>query len=333
MKPPLKRVRLGAMVTGVVFVASVLGYRILGGYDWVESVWMVVITVASVGFGERSQLPPHMQIFTVLVILVGMSSVAYTFGGLLQMLLAGELENAMGHHRMTQEINKLKGHTIVCGFGRIGQILAADLVRNGVPFVVIEQSDEHIAAAQGEGHLCLKGDATEDEMLLAAGVHRAQALITGLPNDAANVFITLTARNLNRDLQIIARAEHATSERKLRQAGADRVVLPSTIGAQLMSRMITRPTTADLMELVAEQGNLNVQMDEMRVTPSGKLAGLTVRDTDAHSRFGLLLLAVKQASGNMKFNPAADYPLAAGDIIIVMGRRDDIERFRGEFQV
>jgi voltage-gated potassium channel len=232
---------------------------------------------------------------------------------------------------MKQQIDKLSGHTIICGFGRIGRTLADDMLRHQQPFVIIEQNDEHLNAAREAGYLCLHGDATEDEMLLAAGCHRAKALITGLPNDAANVFITLTARNLNRDLLIVARAGHGSSERKLRQAGADKVVLPSSIGAQLMSRMIMRPTTADLMELVAEQGNLNVQLDEMRVAQACQLLGKSIRETNAHSAFRLLVLAIKQASGKMIFNPEADYKLELDDIIILMGKKSDIERFCHEF--
>ncbi|MBC7851829.1 MAG: NAD-binding protein, partial [Pirellulaceae bacterium] len=266
MRTPVERLRLGGIILGVIVVTSVLGYRFLGHYEWMEAVWMVVISITSVGYGERSTEPWYMQLFTVAVVLLGISAAGYTFGGFLQILLAGELEDAMGHRKMKQQIDRLSGHTIICGFGRIGRTLADDMHRHQQRFVIIEQNEENLSAAREAGYFCLHGDATEDELLLAAGCQRAKALITGLPNDAANVFITLTARNLNRDLLIVARAGHGSSERKLRQAGADKVVLPSAIGAQLMSRMIMRPTTADLMELVAEKGNLNVQLEEMQVS-------------------------------------------------------------------
>jgi voltage-gated potassium channel len=327
MKTPIERLWRGGIVLAAIFVVSVLGYHFLGDYPWIESVWMVVVTIASVGFGERSTQPWYMQLFTVAVVLLGISAAGYTFGGFLQLLLAGELEEVLGHRKMKQEIDRLSGHTIICGFGRIGRTLADDMARHHQRFVIIEQNEEHLAAAREAGYLCLHGDATEDELLLAAGCHRAKALITGLPNDAANVFITLTARNINRDLLIVARAEHGSSERKLRQAGADKVVLPSSIGAQLMSRMIMRPTTADLMELVAEQGNLNVQLDEMLISTACQLLGKSIRETNAHSQFRLLVLAIKQASGKMIFNPEAEYKLEIGDIIILMGKKSDIERF------
>ena len=330
MKTPIERLRRGSLVLGAVLIASVMGYHFLGGYPWVESVWMVVVTVASVGYGERSTEPWYIQLFTVAVVLFGITASAYTFGGFLQLLLAGELDGVLGNRHMKQQIERLKGHTIICGFGRIGRILAEDMARHHQQFVIIEQNEDILAAARETGYLCVQGDATEDEMLLAAGCQRAKALITGLPNDAANVFITLTARNLNRSLLIVARADHGSSERKLRQAGADKVVLPAAIGAQLMARMIMRPTTGDLMELVAEQGNLNVQLDEMQIDENCRLLGTSIRDTQANSQFGLLVLAIKHASGQMTFNPKADYALEQDDIIILMGKRSDIERFQAE---
>lgn len=328
----LARIRLAAAILGVVFVVSVCGYVVLG-YDWTEAVWLVVVTMAGVGYGERSQVDTPVQMFTVVVILFGFTSAAYAFGSFLQLLLAGEIERILGDQRMKHDIEHSNRHTLICGFGRIGQILAADLRRHGEEFVVIERDPVKHQAAVALRYLSLLADATEDESLIRAGVHRALALISVLPNDSDNVFITLTARNLNRDLRIIARAEHPTSERKLRQAGAHRVVMPATIGAQQMARMVTRPTTADLMELVAEQGNLNVEMDELTISTSSPLVGKSVRDAEAARKFRLLVLAIKQVSSVMIFNPEADYVFAAGDILIVMGKTVDIGRFRAEFRV
>jgi voltage-gated potassium channel len=330
MRSPLERVRLGLFLLAAIVAVSVTGYR-LAGYPWIEAVWMVVITIASVGYGERSAQPPAVQLLTVGVILFGFTAAAYTFGGLLQLLLAGELEQILGRQRMTNEINKLNSHTIVVGFGRIGRILAADLARHGRQFVVVEKDAERCREAVERGYLVLSGNATDDEILSRAGVARARSLISALPNDADNVFITLTARNQNRGLLIVARAEHATSERKLRQAGADRVVMPSTIGAQQMSRMITRPHTADLMELFAEQGNLNVEMDELHLPAGCPVAGKTVRESEAHHRFGLLVLAIRRAGGELIINPQADIRFEGGDIVIVLGKSEQIGRFRAEY--
>lgn len=326
MTTPFDRVRRGLVVLGVVFVVSVLGYR-LAGYPWIEAVWMVVITVASVGYGERSQQSPAVQLLTVGVILFGITAAAYTFGGLLQLLLAGELEQILGRTRMTRDINRLGDHTIVVGFGRIGRILAGDLARQTREFVVIEKDAERCREAHERGYLYLNGDATDDDVLIAAGVARARTLVSALPNDANNVFITLTARNLNANLKIIARAEHATSERKLLQAGANRIVMPSTIGAQQIGRMITRPHTADLLELFAEHGNLNVEIDDLVIPAGHSLVGKSFRENDARES-GLLVLAMRHASGEMVVGAGADDRVAAGDVLIVFGKPENISRFR-----
>jgi voltage-gated potassium channel len=330
MRSPLARVRLGFLLLATVFALAVFGYRV-AGYDWIEAVWMVVITIGSVGYGERSSQPPAVQLLTVAVILLGFSAAAYTFGGLLQLLLAGELEQLLGRRRMTFEINRLQGHVIVVGFGRIGRVLAADLARHERPFVLVERDPDRCREAGERAYRYVSGNATDEEVLQQAGVTRAQSLISALPNDADNVFITLTARNLNRGLTIVARAEQASSERKLRQAGANRVVMPSTIGAQQMSRLITRPHTADLLELFAEQGNLNVEMDEVTVAAGSPLVGQSLGDSQAHHRYGLLILAVKQQEGEMIFSPAAAHCFQSGDVVIVLGKPEDIARFRADF--
>jgi voltage-gated potassium channel len=222
---------------------------------------------------------------------------------------------------------------ILCGFGRIGQILAQELSAKNRAFVVIDSSAEALAEAQNAGCLVLLGDATEEAVLQSAGVERARTVVTALPNDAANVFITLTSRNLNRGLQIIARGEYQTTEKKLLQAGADRVVLPAAIGALRMAAMITRPSTIELLELVSGQSVLDVEVDEIVVTAASPLVGKALADAQTRSRSGLLVVAVKKSDGAMTFNPGADLVFAAGDRIIVMGKQGDIDRFREEYQL
>lgn len=330
MKSPLQRARGGAALLASIVIVAVLGYH-WAGYDWLEAVWMVVITIFSVGFGERSTESPAVQLLTICVIVFGISSAFYTFGGLLEMVLEGELNQVLGHQRRTRGIEQLKDHVIICGFGRIGQILAADLTRQKMPFVVIDQDVARTSDAKDRSYLFLEGDATNDEILMAAGVGRARVLVTALPNDASNVFITLTGRNLNPHIFIVARAEHRSSERKLLQAGANRVVMPAASGAKQMARLITRPSTADLVELVAESTQLDVELDEMLVAPNSRLINKTIRQTEAHSRFHLLVVAVKREDGAMEFNPDAEFQFAPGQILILMGHHADIDRFRREF--
>ena len=330
-RTPLQRIRLGAFLLLGVFTLALCGYRFFGGYDWVESLWMVVVTISTVGYSEGSTLGTGMQLFSVGVIVLGMSTAAYTFSGIFHLVLEGELERIIGSRRMARDIDELSGHVIICGYGRMGQYLADELHQHGRPLVIIDCDAERLEEAQAHRVLSRRGDATEEEVLASVGVARASTLVTALPSDACNVFITLTARDLNPDLQIIARAEHSSTEKKLRQAGSSRVVMPAVIGARQMVRMITRPSTADLMELVAESKASDLELDEIVVSVEGKLAGQTVEATQAHRRFRLLVVAVKHPDGRLLPTPHGDYNFAVGDILMVMGQDADILAFRREF--
>lgn len=328
-----QKVRAGLLFLATFFCISVVGFRVFGDYSWLDAIWMVVITISSVGFGEKSNIPDAAKIWTIFVIVIGMSAAAYAMGAFVQMVTAGEIRRAIGNRRMSKSISQLSSHVIVCGYGRTGEVLCEQLQRHGISFLVIDTSDHGYDSAVENGVLCLKGDATEDEVLQIAGVDRAKTLITTLPNDASNVFITLTARTCNATLQIIARADHPTSANKLRQAGANRVVLPTIIGAQKMARMVTRPVSADLIDLVVEQTFLGVELDELTVTDHCRLAGIAVRDTDANRRHRLLIVGVKKTDGDMVFNPNADYQFQVDDTIVIMGRMEDIKRFSLEYDV
>ena len=331
MKTPLQRIRLGALVLSVTVLVAMFGYRYFGGYGWVDALWMVVVTISTVGYGERSGLSGGLQLFTIFVILIGISAAAYTFGGLFQMLLEGEIERLIGTRRMTREIEKLHQHVIICGFGRMGKNLANELREQQHAVVIVEQDQLAVEAARQSGLLVAHGDATDEKLLETVHVEVAKCLVICLPSDADSVFITLTARNLNPDLQIIARAEQLSTEKKLRQAGADRVVMPAIVGARHMLRMITRPTTADLMEMVGESSFTDFDLDEVVIAEDSRLVGYTVQETEANRRFKLLVVAVKREDGTLLFNPEAGHCFAANHTVMVMGYSEDILRFRSEF--
>ena len=325
--------RNGLIILGAVFAIAVVGFRLLGDYDWMNALWMTTVTISSVGFSERSDSSPALQLFTIGVIVFGMSAAAYTFGGFVQMVLEGELEVLLGHRRMTRGIENLKDHVIVCGFGRIGEVLSIDLKKSRREFVVIDSNTERFEAAKAQRCLCICGDATEDETLVQAGIEGPETLVSALPSDADNVFITLTARTLCPDLQIFSRAEHPTTERKLLQAGASKVIMPAIIGAHQLERLITRPSTAHLIELVSQSDFVDVELDEIALPEHCKLIGVTVASTEVLRKYRLLVVAIKQADAKMIFNPGADYTFQAADIAIVMGRTEDIQRFRDAFEL
>ncbi|MCB9926309.1 MAG: potassium channel protein [Planctomycetaceae bacterium] len=325
--------RNGLIVLVVVFVVAAVGFRQLGDYEWVTAFWLTAITISSVGFSETTTSSPALQLFTIGVIVFGMSAAAYTFGGFVQMVLEGELEVLLGHRRMTRGIESLNEHVIVCGFGRIGEVLSNDLLRSRRAFVVVDSDVERFEAAKAQGYLCICGDATTDATLIQAGIQRARTLVSSLPSDADNVFITLTARTLCADLQIFSRAEHPTTERKLLQAGASKVIMPAIIGAHQLERLITRPSTAHLIELVSQSHFIDVELDEITLPNQCKLIGLTVSSTEANRKHKLLVVAVNQADGTMIFNPGAEYEFRGGDVAIVMGRNEDIQRFRDAYEL
>ncbi len=328
--PSLQRLRIGLVALLVVVLLAVLGYR-LAGWDLLDAVYMVVITLSSVGFSEQSQLPDGLKLFTILVILFGGTTALYLVGGFVQMMAEGEITRALGLRRVTREIQRLSNHVIVCGFGRAGEVLAEELQRRGLPFVVIDSNPERVAEAMSRNYLAMNDDATEEVTLRQCGVERARALVVTLPGDADNVFITLTARNLNRQLQIIARAEHRSTEKKLIQAGADRVVLPSTAAALRMAALVSRPSTVELVELVSGRQIAEVQIDELSVPADSPLVGLSVRDSEARSRHGVLIVGLRRKEGELMLNPDPAGKFAAGDMVIVIGQAADIERFREEY--
>ncbi len=331
LKSPLQRIASGGVLLLAVFTIAVVGYRLLGDYSWLESVWMIVITISTVGYGESSTLSPTLQLLTIFVILVGMSAAAYTFGGLIQLLLAGEIDRLIGLRRMTVEIANMKDHVIICGFGRMGQSLAAELQSQHRKLVILELNPERLREADTLGYACLSGDATEDATLMSAGIDRAKTMVAALSGDAENVFLTLTARNLSPKLQIVARADHVSTEKKLRQAGADRVVMPTVVGSRQMARVITRPTTADLMELVSQREFADLELDELRISENSKLIGMTVGDSLAHRDHNLLMVAIQTAAGKLTFNPKASHHFAPNEVVILMGHTGDIESFRDKY--
>ncbi|MGC6441858.1 MAG: potassium channel family protein [Rubripirellula sp.] len=331
-RTPLERIKVGAVVLAAVFSLSVIGYRLVGGYSWLDALWMVTITISTVGYGEgHSALPTSLQILTMLVIAAGISAAVYTFTGLFQLMIEGELEHILGRRKMTKEIKSLKDHTIICGYGRMGRNLAKELRMQGRGVVVIDSDAERVAEATAEDFLALIGDATEEETLLHAGLLAAGTLVSTFPSDADSVFITLTARNLNPRVKIIARAERETTEKKLVQAGADTVVMPTVVGAKQMGRMITRPTTAQLIRLVDEKGSSDFELDELRVGATCSLVKMSLEQAAAHRDFRVLVVAIKSSNGEFEFNPNAAVKIQADDELMVLGRQNDIASFREKY--
>ncbi|MEQ8786986.1 MAG: NAD-binding protein [Pirellulaceae bacterium] len=331
MSGPFRR-----MITGVVFFflvcGAAMGGYLLAGWSVDDAFYMVIITIFGVGYGEVKPIEsPALRMLTMSTIIAGYAAVIYTVGGFVQMLIDGEINRALGARRMTRGIDRMQDHTIVCGYGRIGSTLASHLARAKKPFVVVEADAEKIKEAESHGFLVLNGNATEDAILEQAGIARARVLAAVVSDDAANVFITITARDLNPHLEIIARGENPSTERKLLRSGATQVVSPTTIGAARMAHLITHPSAESLLAETATQQDLNEQLsqiglhfDELHISPGSPLAGHKIGDIEVRGNLGFLVVALRRGDGRIELNPGADAHLSSGDTVIVLGHDADI---------
>lgn len=321
----MRRLAEGITFFVLTCVLATIGYM-MAGWNVMDAIYMVTITIFGVGYGEVHPIEtPQLRMMTILLIVFGYGSAIYTGGGLVQMLMEGEINRALNNRRMTKGIEELRDHAIVCGFGRAGSILVKDLQAAGKPFVVIDQDDDKLAAAEQLHCLVLQGNATEDEVLLSAGVQNASVLATVLPDDAANVFITLTARVLNPDVEIIARAEHPATEKKLLRSGATHVVSPAVIGGKRMAQLITHPSREELLadperneQLQHELSQIGLQMHE--VTANELIAGHQIAEITTTSDHKFLIVAINRQAGEVVVDPALDCQIEPGDSLVVLCR-------------
>jgi voltage-gated potassium channel len=327
----VRRILLGFSAVFTVIGLGVIGYVTMGWTPF-DALFMVVITISGVGFGEvRPMGSTAERIHTMLIIALGMVAVAYTIAGFVQFLTEGEIRRLLGHQRMRRHIEMLSDHTIVAGFGRVGHLVCEELTAAELSFVAIDRAPERLAEIERLGYLHVVGDATEESVLREAGLERARVLVTAMPSDADTVFITLTARQMAPKVLIVARAEHPSTLKKLRQAGADHVVLPAAIGAHRIVSLLTNPTAVEFAELVTQRSSLAIEMDDVPIRPGSTLDARTLRDADIGRRTGVIVIAVKRVDGRVEFPPTGDEPFAPGDSIVVLGRRSNLDQFRRQF--
>jgi voltage-gated potassium channel len=317
-----------ATATAVIVAVFTLGYR-MAGWSWGDAFYMVIITVFSVGFGEVMPIhDPWLRAWTIAMIIFGCTGTIFITGTLVQWLTQAQIERALGGKRMENEIEKLTNHVIICGCGRIGRMIARQLEAGHIPFVIVDRSPERVAEAKESGWLTLQGEATEEAFLRLAGIARARVLATVLPDDAANVFITLSARNINPGIQIIARGEVPSTERKLLQAGANRVVLPAHIGADRIAYLILHPNareilgekTKDRLAFEHHLDELGLDVEEIEIGTDSPWLQRTVGDVESEAAGRFLVVAIVRKEGGTDVNPGPKATLLAGDALVVMKR-------------
>ena len=303
-----------------------LGYMYLERWNFLDSLYMTIITLATVGFEEVHQLDKAGEIFTICLIVSGVGVVTYGITTFSKLLVEGEIKRVLDRRRIEKAMKKLTNHVIVCGFGRLGEKVSEDLHEKGEPFLVIEHDPARITKLEEKGYVYLAADISQEEVLEDAGVKKAKALIAVLGSDADNLFITLSARELNPKIHIVARVEDPRAIRKLYKAGANRVISPYDMGARMLVNAALKPTISELIELSTRLGPFTLLMEEVVVEKGSLLDGVSIKDSKIREGTGATVVAVRKASTSQIVRPVPELKLEKGDLLVVLGSKEDIER-------
>ncbi len=322
-----RRIFVLVMISMLLVAFGTAGYMCVENYSFIEALYMTVITLSTVGFDEVRTLDNAGRIFTMILILMGVSFVAFSLAYFSQILLDGNLLEAYRRRKLKKKLDRLENHFIICGYGEMGEIIVGELNKHKIPVAIIDSDESVLGRLSEKGLIYMSGDATDEENLIAAGIQRAKGLVSVVTKDSENVFIVLTARDLNKDLHIFARASSPGTDKRLLKAGADRVVSPYAIGAIRLAHNILRPTVTDFLELALSGEGMELSMEEVHIPQNSKLAGLELMDSGVRSNYDLIVMAIKRSDGAMIFNPAPQETLQAGDTLVAIGAVGNIERF------
>lgn len=304
---------------GLIILAGTLGYHLIEGWSWFDGFYMTVITLATIGYGEVHPLTVGGRVFTIGLIIIGVTLFAFLLSMLTQALVETGIASALGRRKVFKDINQLESHYILCGAGRVGIRIIDELQKKNVDYVIIER-DEHAAEKLlTRGHLVLIGDATDETVLEGARIKKARALITAASGDPENVYIVLTARGMNPNLYIVARANDQAAERQLTRAGANKVVSPVLIGSHRMAQAALSPAVADFIELTTMTESLDLNFDQIRISEQSPLIGVALKDSGIRSQHQVIVVAITPAEGQMIFNPGGEQILKPGDTLIAIG--------------
>jgi voltage-gated potassium channel len=318
-----------ALLAAVV-LAGTVGYMVIEGWGAWDAFYMAVITITTVGYREVHDLSFAGQAWTVLLLFSGVGAALYVFTLLASVVVEGGLPKRLQKRRQARMISSIKDHFIVCGYGRIGSIIAGQLKQQNVPFVVVERDPVRLQAAMTDGMLAVQADASHEDVLKRVGIDTARGLIAAVGTDAENVYTVLSARVLRPDLFIVGRAEGDDATRKLMRAGANRVVSPYQIGAVQMAQTAIRPAVVDFITLATSSDNLELAMEEITVQAGSLLVERSLLDANLRQRFGVIVVAIQREDRHMDFNPEPDTAIRAGDKLVVLGRPHSLRRLEVE---
>ena len=308
-----------------IVIFGTVGYMLIEDWKLFDALYMTVITVSTVGFSEVHQISQAGRLFTILLVFFGVGFSLYIAAAVVQFMVEGRIRLILGRRRLEKKISRMKNHYIVCGYGRIGRVVCRNLRRKPFDLVVIEKNPELIPVMDADGVLYISGDASDEENLIRAGIKRAKGLVSVLASDADNVFLVLTARQLDPDLLIIARGSQEESKSKLRAAGANTVESPYDIGAASMAHRIIRPTVTSFLDLAFAHKRKDIQMEEIPVSASSDLVNVMLKDTGIRQKYNLIIIAIKKPGKSMLYNPSFEAMIEMGDTIIAVGEEANLQ--------
>jgi voltage-gated potassium channel len=315
---------IAILLSFVIIAIGTGGYMLLEGWPLIDALYMTVITMSTVGYSEVHEMSPGGRVFTIFLVFGGVGFALYVAGAVVQFMVEGRVQILLGRRKLDKQLNRLKNHYVVCGYGRIGRVLTRMLRRKPMDVVVIEKDPALIPVMEEDGVPYLCGDAADEALLIKAGIERAQGLASVLATDTDNVFLVLTAKQLAPDIQITARAGNEASKKKLRAAGADAVESPYDMGAARMAQRIIRPTVTSFLDLAFADRRQDIQMEEIPVSDVSPLANVMLKDSGIRQQFDLILIAVKKPDGSMIFNPHFETTILSGDTVIAVGKGENL---------
>ena len=328
------KLNIAIFLLSILILSGILGFKIISGFSWIDSIYMTIITITTVGFGEVQPLDSQSKLFTVGIILTSAVTVGYALKVITEYLISKNNINELKQRKMQKIIDNLSGHIIICGYGRNGKQAAKKLKAHKRNFVVIEKSEQIIQKIKGDNLNCIFGDANEDNILINAGIDRASCLISALPNDSENVFVVLSARQINPNIRIISRASDETSYSKLKLAGANNVILPDQIGGNHMASLVVVPDLLEFVDNLSIIGNQNINIEEIPVEKLYNVSNVkTILELDLRKKTGCNVIGYKDSNGEYHINPDANQKLIPGSKIIVLGKSKQIQNLNSIYNI
>ncbi len=325
----IKKILLLLSALILTFFIGITGYKLIEGFSVFEGFYMTLITITTVGFQEVRPLSLYGRMLTSFIIVCGVTIVAYSIGTLLKLIIEGELQRHFDMSRRVKMIKALRNHYIICGYGRIGSLIASELHSHKIPFVIVDNNTSRIEEFEKSRYLYIIDDATDDEVLVSAGIDKAKGVITVVKDDADNVYICLTARSLNPSLYILARSSDEKTKYKLLKSGANKVMLPYQIGGLRMAQAIIQPTVVDFLEMATMESELGLVMEEIVIDGRSPFIGKNLIDSNIRKEYGAIIVAIKKRNNDMIFNPQSSEIIEQNDVLVLLAKKEKLNLLNG----